>query len=632
MKKSPRFSTAIPPFVAMSLAGCVPHFTLPMTAAQFANHNTGPALVAYLGQPDATPTVCDVTAQGPHLTYVNQVVADSLADGLRERHVEPKLWRRCLDNLLRSAPTAESALVMDALARSYRKLMVDSDFEKSADMQARLAAMHDLYIERPTAVAAHPNVINPLFADLRRAIAGHRVGQVATRYGEDLLATIDLEQGQWRGKPVDLALIDQLFSANDEKLLHRLADRLPTAELRDQARRRVIRIRIAASQFPEVVQNAAAVEEKVMKMGANPVSPRANPPLRGSVDPTKVPLRGVLVRQHLIEQTATLLGYSGDRPSVSVLPEVNLRGALQIQLKGISRPVTLCGPPKELDPSPCVVATDVKLNNPVAYLDKDGTFHFAEHVTQRDAINLAQKGDRFLLPVAVAGKTLLSIDWGLHYEKPEDLLFGGAGPGTDGPNLSVVVDHRDPNRFIYNVNNGQRVYLAAVEAEDAQHFHVITHGERGPTGYTGRHGRPGIPGVSGQSASCPSTPATAGSPGTDGTDGGPGGPGGQGGDGGNIGVQVSCGGVRCDDAMALLHTTIQSIAGAAGFGGPGGRGGMGGSGGRGGSGTSCSDGAGGNYSLPAAPSGANGRDGLPGPDGVPGLPGRAGRVGFSYIR
>ena len=50
---------------------------------------------------------------------------------------------------------------------------------------------------------------------------------------------------------------------------------------------------------------------------------------------------------------------------------------------------------------------DVTLDNPAAYLDKGGAFHFVDHITMRDAVNLAQMRDRFVLPVSVGGRRLL---------------------------------------------------------------------------------------------------------------------------------------------------------------------------------------------------------------------------------
>ena len=69
----------------------------------------------------------------------------------------------------------------------------------------------------------------------------------------------------------------------------------------------------------------------------------------------------------------------------ALLPELSFRGALQIELSGIARPVTLCGPPQELDPTPCVPAMDLALQNPLAYMDRDGAFHFVEHGHAPDA-------------------------------------------------------------------------------------------------------------------------------------------------------------------------------------------------------------------------------------------------------
>src|SRR5439155_3179152 len=137
----------------------------------------------------------------------------------------------------------------------------------------RVAALHQLYVERPHGLDPHADVMRGLLEDLRRAIVGKRLGANAARFGEDLLATIDLERGEWQGRRVDGALLDALAAAHDETLLRRCMDRLPDASLRTEARRRVIRLHIAASPFPEVRQNAATVEPIVLKLGAYPVSP-----------------------------------------------------------------------------------------------------------------------------------------------------------------------------------------------------------------------------------------------------------------------------------------------------------------------------------------------------------------------
>ena len=196
--------------------------------------------------------------------------------------------------------------------------------------------MQRLYVERKNGVVGHPEPMKSLFDDLRAALANKRLGPVATGYGQELIAVVDLERGAWRGKPVDVSAIDSLYQAKDERTLHLFVDRLPTEDLRDEAKRRIIRLHIAASPFTEVRDNATAVEEIMMSRGVNAVSTAQRPPTRGWFDQEKTPIRGVLVRQDLLAQTAKLLGYKDNRPPVSILPELQLRGALMMDLTGIS--------------------------------------------------------------------------------------------------------------------------------------------------------------------------------------------------------------------------------------------------------------------------------------------------------
>src|SRR5262249_6708147 len=69
---------------ALVAVGCAEEFALPMTAAQFATHDSGPALVAYLGQSDASPAVCDLRNRGPHLSALDGQVRSALVRGLAD--------------------------------------------------------------------------------------------------------------------------------------------------------------------------------------------------------------------------------------------------------------------------------------------------------------------------------------------------------------------------------------------------------------------------------------------------------------------------------------------------------------------------------------------------------------------
>ena len=586
-----------------ALTSCATSFPQPMTAAQLTTYDAtlaGPALVAYLSQSDASPTVCDLTAKGPHVASFSEIVRDALVDGLTEGKIAPELWSRCAKALLKSAPRDDAASFIDAVGKAYRGVMKSDGFETSVVLQKRLQAMQQFYIDRKNQFQGHAAVDDKLIADLRKALANHRLGPIAAQMGEELVSAVELEHGLWMGRTVDVPLIDSIYAQKDEQTLLRFGNRLPSADLREAARRRVVRLHIAASPFPEVRANAAAIEEIVMKQGVNAISLTANPIVRGWIDTTKVPMRGVLVRQQLQQQTATLLGYSGDRPGVSVLPELKLRGALLVQAKDISQPITLCAP-GQLDPTPCISVQQVKLDNPDAYLDKGGAFHFVDHIYMRDAVNLAQMRDKFVLPVSIGGQRLCSFEWQLYYERPDDLVFNGSRAGGNGPNLGIAVDYRDPLRFIYTVSSGGVPYLAVVERADASLFHVVSRGAAGASGSAGSDG-------------------ATGSSGSECGDGGPGG------NGGDIAVNIACGAVSCPDVVALLRQTIVSVAG------PGGAGGAGGSGGSGRSPTTHTDSDGNTVTDdPGCSAGSNGSSGNSGSSGSDGPPGQPGHTRFVVV-
>ena len=561
--------------LSAGLTGCMetmPPVEFSMTAAElsaYSSESTGQVLVGYLGQTNAIPIVCDINAQGPPVQPLSPEARAALVHALAASEIAPEMWRRCISTMLHREPGPGAAALIDAIAREYRALLVRSNFEKSTALQERIGTMQRLYIERDNSATGTPKVQQALFNDLRHALASHRLGPVATRLGQQLLEIFDLEHGVWTGRRVDVTMLDSLFGAKDEKTLKQFADRLPSSALREEARRRVIRLHIAASPYPEVREHAAHAEEIVMKQGIYPLDLAVHPPVRGWLDASQIPVRGVLVRQDVWNRTAQLLAYSGARPDLSVLPEVKLRRVLLMDVAGISRPVTLCGPAKSLDPTPCVVAGYVKIENSTAYLDHRGRFRFIDSIRMQDAVGLARHSGPFTLPVSVAGKQLLSLSWPLSFEKPADLIFTALERGASGPNLSVRVERpAKQTRLIFAVS-GPGNYWAVVEGQDASSFKVESRGLKGADGADGADGYNGANG------------AECGGNGEDGTDGAPGGDGGAGGNGGDIAVQVSCDGGTCDDLTALLKTMLHSVGAPGGDGGRGGTGGVGGSGGQG---------------------------------------------------
>lgn len=614
--------------LGLAMGGCAPPFPKPMIGLDLARFDPGKALVAYLGQTDASPAVCDLDAKPPYLTHFDQGVATSLVEGLVLGHVNPELWRRCTDTVLDGASPEEAAVLLDAVAGGYQAVIEDRDLETSLALQLRATTLQKAYVERPTGVDPHPSQLASIVDELRRKVESSRTGTVATRFARELLAIIDLEQGRYGGRPVDVGLLDDLARRRDEALLRRFADRLPSKALRDEARRRVVKLAVAASSYPEVRASPSEVEARVMDGGVNRISLAAHAVSRASLVLPAGHAHPVLVRQDVSHQLATLVDDHGPRAAPSVLPEVSLRLALRVEVAGLTRPITLCQRPRMLDPSPCIAPEDVNIANPIGYIDRQGSFHLRERISTREAVGLAQAGEALALPLSVGGRPVTSAKWPLRFERPDDIIF--SSPSGTGPDLKVAIDHTDPHRFSFVIRGDGSEQRAVVEAADLPSFRIVSRGAPGNDGSTGSRGFDGTLGLDGSSASCPSTDGGGGDRGGDGSDGGPGGDGEPGRDGGNLEVEVDCGANVCASRdLDLLRRIVVSEGGRGGSGGRGGDGGRGGRGGSGGSGTSCHDDSGTDHWLSAGSDGMNGSDGHDGQTGRDGAPGRSGPVRFS---
>jgi hypothetical protein len=516
----PRFPLAVTGLTcAVAALGCeAQSFPHPLTAAQTAQAGSGAALAHYLSQPDATPAICSSKSRGPHIGQMAQSDLADVIDGLTEGVVPPAAWRGCADALLASASADESATFLDAMGNAYRAVLRDGRFEKTdgAPLRARLAVLQEVFLSRPTGIEPHAAVLTELTTDLQNALAGRKLGPEAIRYGQELLNSLDLGRGIWEGQPVTGTTLDELQARNDETSLRRFALRLPDANARTEARRRIIRLHIAASNWREVREHASQVESVVLATGRDAASLDDHPPVHGTLDSSRFVVHGVLVRQDLPSQRATILGYGGGQSGISVVSGLDLHGALRVELRGISQPVSLCGTPSDLDVTPCISPESVALANTLAYLDADGNFHFSEQVALATAVELVHDQPRISLPIQVAGQTLASLELPVYFERPKDLVFA-AGAGGRGPNLGVRAEQRDAERLVFTVNAGKAPMLAVVELRDAAGYSIVSRGGDGADGSPGSDGMVGSDGTSGLSASCPSL---SGGPGSDGGNGG----------------------------------------------------------------------------------------------------------------
>jgi len=605
---------------------------MPITATQVAESKHHRALVTYLGQRDASPTVCDLGSDGPHVAAVDAGVRNALMDAFHEGSLTPSLWGDCVGRLVHSADRESARTLFDAVARAYKQALVDDSISRNASAEERLSTLQTLLLGRRGAAAPSDKVMNDLVAWLRDPRVQRTLQPRELRYAGELLADVEMEHGTLGGEPVDAAVLDRFFREGDTATLRQYSRRLPDQRLRTEALRRLIRLHIRASRAREVRENAAAVEETMLRFGANPVIVSQHRLARAWIDSSALVARGVLVRQDLLRETSSLLGYTDDAgagvgpTAVSVFPRIPLRGALRIALDGIEDPITVCAPPDELDPTPCVQARDVSAESRVAQLDPDGSLRFVDQLTPSVAAELAETARRLSVPIAVGGRAVTALDWALRFETPNDLTIRGRRAGEDAPDLRVLVSRLETGRLLYDVVGGDRPHQAVIERAEAERFHVISKGADGAQGSDGFSGRDGSTGSSGTSASCPSSQGGNGGRGEDGSNGEDGDSGGAGGRGGDILVEVTDRGAGSDDLLALVRRTVLSVGGSGGAGGSGGRGGRGGSGGSGGSGTTCFDSDGHVTVLSGGSTGLSGSDGRSGSSGSPGSRGAAGKV------
>lgn len=610
---------------ALLLTSCGPTYRRPFTAEQMAKVNSADALVFYLEQPGATATVCDRTSQGPRFRRSRQNDFVDLVDGLVDGSVAPDLWQRCTMLMLESLQPDESTRLLEAMVHGHHTLLARGSVETDKKEQAKVDAVHRAMLLRPRGSAPRPGSVAKDVAALRQALEKGRLGPVAARYGKDILIAIDLDEGLWNGKKLSVAALDELQAKKDEALLRRIAMRVPDPALQQEARRRIVRLHIAASPLRAVREHAADVETIVMASGRYPIDIAKVTPTSAWLDEERVKVRGVLVRQDVRNQTATLLAFRGKPPAASVIPSIDLRGAFHARVPGYDEPVTLCASPEALDVTPCVLPSDLHPKVPIVYVDAEGLLHFVEKVASRDAMRLVYNTPNLPLPFEINGQTLLHVEWPIVFEKPEPLIFDGP-PSGRGPDLRVTIERRYSPRVVFEVTGAGQKLVGVVEPDDLASFAIASRGGAGPGGSPGSRGSNGSAGSAGSSASCPGGHGGNGGPGGNGGNGTPGGPGGPGGLGGDVVAHVSCATGDCGAVASVVKKMVRSEGGPGGPGGQGGAGGSGGSGGPGGSGSSCMDSQGHSQFASGGSPGSQGSPGSPGANGSPGAPGQPGRT------
>ncbi len=430
-----------------------------------------------------------------------------------------------------------------------------------------------------------------------------------------LVGTLELDQGKFGGRLLAEA---DVANTQDEAMLERMSLRLPTADLRTQAKRQLVRRRIERSSMPEVKAHAAKVEAAVMEKGRW-IQPMSSLRLQSSVETMTLPLT-VMVRQHVSVQSVTL--HEPGQGADELIPPIDLRPSLYFSV-GWSAPLGLCKPSSAMAVEPCIDPLELKTADATLNFDDQGLVRIPEQLPMAVAMELARRGNTWAFPVQWNGQVVATFEIPVEFETPDPVIFQGE-VGEHGPAVNVDVQSV-PSALLFSAVSETGVRQSAIYPRGtAEFFEVVSVGGQGFTGADGRNGFDGSDGSNGSAASCPSTPGQPGANGQDGSQGGQGGSGGPGGDGGPVTVELWCGG-SCPADEVLVQRLVRSQGGAGGFGGSGGRGGEGGNGGAGGSGTSCSsDGT--SNRLPGGAQGSEGRDGSSGNTGDRGYDGRNGPV------
>jgi hypothetical protein len=557
------------------------------------------ALAARLAEPagDATEPCARVAARAAEPAF-----CAALSGQLLDAQTVPETWRACVREI--QIVATPSPALLRALTPVYLHLLSDGALEADPRRQAQLAAMHAALWDRPSGWAFDAKDRSALRAQLDVP----RSSPAARQAAEDARAAADMEAGQYQGAAVDAGAIEKLAAARAEPALRRLSLRLPDPNQRQNARRALVRVRIAASSDPALAAAGDKLVEAVLASGVNSVPVEGL--RRASYDGAKLGIRTITVRQDLERQRAFLKAEGQDRP----FPPIPLRGPLQVWL-GDETPLTLCGDPEDLDPSPCVAPEAVSVGNRLAsYQKRRQAVVVGPEISARELPPLAAAGE-LDIGLKVGTEPLSELRWPVRFERPDDLVLAGK---SRGPDLAVDVQAAPERPLVFRVREGAREIVAVVERADLDKFHVVSRGARGEPGQPGRRGGDGEDGQDGIDERCgPRGYPTPAERGGDGKPGEPGGPGGAGGHGGFIRVRLACQGDDCE----ALATTLRSVARSeGGDGGPGGAGGKGGAGGQGGVFGHCID---------SARNAMEGRadSGKDGPSGRPGAPGRAGLPG-----
>ncbi|HEY6878563.1 MAG TPA: hypothetical protein VI299_11125, partial [Polyangiales bacterium] len=374
---------------------------------------------------------------------------DAFVDGLLQGDVAPERWAACAQRLVGGLHGDVLDAVIAALAERF------TDNLDEPDLLPRRLLVLDALASTLDSRPAASRISDEAIAQLGEALVERTLSPQVRARGERAHEGLEMSRARYRGTPVSE---DVLATCSDVDLLWRFARLLPTPADRRLARTRYVELAIAASPSDYVRTHVEQTRARVLSTGRNALD-LTTAVITGTSSTTTDSPDSVVAEQHLATQTARLLLHS--QTGTALVPAIDLRKILRIEVKGVDSSVTLCGPANGFDVTPCIDSARVEVGGPVAVLDGEGGLHMRDDLTSSELADLLVQGSQLTVPVLLGVTQLAVFRWPMRVQPPDDVTF------TNGEPLRATVERFGARIAVtFGVLGTESSSLAFVEASE----------------------------------------------------------------------------------------------------------------------------------------------------------------------